>query len=213
MAADMVRQGKRVADIGTDHAYLPVYLVLHDISPSCIAADLREKPLENAQETIALYNVEDKVTTVLSDGLSELSPDSADDFIFCGMGGILIAELLEKAPWIKDPDKRLIIQPMRHCEAVRKYLCENGFEIIKEDATEDDNRLYICINAVYTGKNDTCNHYTGKLDIENPYALRYLQTQYNRIRKRYDALKKADIKQDEQAELYDILRSFEECIK
>ena len=102
---------------------------------------------------------------------------------------------------------------MRHCEAVRKYLCENGFEIIKEDATEDDSRLYICINAKYTGKNDTCNHYTGKLDTQNPYALRYLQTQYNRLKKRYDALKKADIKHDEQAELHDILRSFEECIK
>ena len=94
-AADMVRKGVVAADIGTDHAYLPSYLVLSGICPRALACDLRKGPLENAAETLEHWNIADKITLRLSDGLDELSAGEADDIIMAGMGGILIA----KPPW------------------------------------------------------------------------------------------------------------------
>lgn len=101
-AADMVRKGVVAADIGTDHAYLPSYLVLSGICPRALACDLRKGPLENAAETLEHWNIADKISLRLSDGLDELSAGEADDIIMAGMGGILIAKLLERTEWVKN---------------------------------------------------------------------------------------------------------------
>ena len=85
-AADMVRKGVVAADIGTDHAYLPSYLVLNGICPRALACDLRKGPLENAAETLERWNISDKITLRLSDGLDELSAGEADDIIMAGIG-------------------------------------------------------------------------------------------------------------------------------
>lgn len=100
-AADMVRKGVVAADIGTDHAYLPSYLVLSGICPRALACDLRKGPLENAAKALEHWNIADKITLRLSDGLDELSAGEADDIIMAGMGGILIAKLLERTEWVK----------------------------------------------------------------------------------------------------------------
>lgn len=151
MAADMVRQGSRVADIGTDHAYLPACLILEGKIPSAIGADLRKGPLENAEATVRANNIADKVQLRLSDGLNFVMPDEVDDIVIAGMGGILIAEILTAAPWVKDKSKRLILQPQSHSEDVRKYLFDNGFEIMEENACFEDGKVYICLCAEYTG--------------------------------------------------------------
>ena len=134
----MVRKGVVAADIGTDHAYLPSYLVLSGICPRALACDLRKGPLENAAETLERRNIADKITLRLSDGLDELSPGEADDIIMAGMGGILIAKLLERTEWVKNKNIRLILQPMSHAEEVRLFLCNNGFDIIEERTCRDD---------------------------------------------------------------------------
>lgn len=144
MAADMVRCGSSLADIGTDHGYLPAWLVKSGKCKSAVAADLRKSPLENAAETIRIYGVEDKVSLRLSDGLDCILPEEADDIVFAGMGGTLIAQLMERTEWLKDKSKRVIVQPMTHSENVREYLIKNGFEILFENACRDDGRDYIC---------------------------------------------------------------------
>ena len=112
--ASFVRCGSRAADIGTDHAYIPVYLLQNGISPSAIAADLREMPLKNAGKTIAQFSLTDKIQTVLSDGLEKIDKDSCDDIIIAGMGGLLISEILSSVCWVFDKKYRLILQPMSH---------------------------------------------------------------------------------------------------
>lgn len=151
-AADMVRIGSRVADIGTDHAYLPAALILSGKIPSALAADLRKGPLENAEETVRSQKIEDRVQLRLSDGLKSVSPDEADDIVIAGMGGILISEILTDAEWVKNEKYRLILQPQSHDEDVRKYLFENGFVITQEKACFEDGKVYICIAAVFTGE-------------------------------------------------------------
>ncbi len=147
----MVRDGSRVADIGTDHAYLPTALILSGKIPSAVAADLRKGPLENALETVRSNHIEDRIQLRLSDGLKCVSPDDADDIVIAGMGGILISEILTAAEWVKDEKYKLILQPQSHDEDVRKYLFANGFEITDEAVCFEDSKVYICIGAAYTG--------------------------------------------------------------
>lgn len=149
--AGQVRKGKRFADIGTDHAYLPVFLVKNGICPSGFACDINEKPLNVAGLNIKGACMQDRIQTVLSDGLENIDPYSVDDIIIAGMGGELITRILSNASWVKDSRLRLILQPMTRPEALRKFLFENGFEIIFEMAAEENSKLYTVISAEYTG--------------------------------------------------------------
>lgn len=196
MAADEVRPGKKVADIGTDHAYLPAYLIENGICPSAIAADIGKGPLENARKIVsASKELSEKIQLRLSDGLKEIQPDEADDIVIAGMGGILISEILSAAPWVKDETKRLILQPMSHAEDIRRYLCENGFEIIKEKACTDGKHNYILIVAEFKNKVNDKNeafYYKGLIQFnESEDAQKYHQARMASLVKKRDALKKA----------------------
>lgn len=151
MAAELVREGSVIADIGTDHAFLPAYLLLSNTVKKALACDLRKGPLNNAAKTAEIYHLTDKIELRLSDGFDSINEGEADDFIICGMGGSLIAELLERTPWLKNGRYRLIIQPQSHSNDVRKYLRENGYEIDKEIACFDEGRVYNAMRVVYTG--------------------------------------------------------------
>ena len=209
----MVRCGSRIADIGTDHGYLPAHLTRSGKCPCGIAADLRKGPLENARETLQIYRVEDKVQLRLSDGLDSVLPDECDDIVFAGMGGTLIAELLERTGWVKDKSKRIIVQPMTHSEDVRRFFVNNGFKIIREDACRDRNYIAIC--AEYSGEKEEKNelyHYIGCHPIEgNEASLNYAKKQIFRLRKRAEALEAANIQSEEKDTLFKILKQVEEA--
>ncbi len=196
MAADEVRQNKKVVDIGTDHAYLPAYLIENNICPSAIAADIGKGPLENAKKVVSTSKeLSDRIELRLSDGLKEIKSDEAEDIVIAGMGGILISEILTSAPWVKDETKRLILQPMSHAEDVRRYLCENGFEIIKEKACADSKHNYIIIVAEFRNKPNDKNeafYYKGLIQYDNSEdAQKYHNSRMASLIKKHDALKKA----------------------
>lgn len=202
MAAEEVRQGKKVADIGTDHAYLPAYLIENNICPSAIAADIGKGPLENAKKVVSTSPLlSEKIQLRLSNGLEKISPDEADDIVIAGMGGILISEILTNAPWIKDEDKRLILQPMSHAEDVRKYLCENGFEIIKEKASTDGKHNYIIIVAEFRNKEndkDEAFYYKGLIQYDtSEVAQKYHNGRMKSLIRKRDALKNAGHETDD----------------
>lgn len=193
MAAKMVRQGNAVADIGTDHAYLPAWLVLNDISPKALACDVRKGPLENAAKTVEQYGIEEKITLRLSDGFEKIEPFEAQDFIMCGMGGTLMEELVSRTHWLKDKSKRIIVQPQSHPEDIRRFFVENGFEILFEDACTDAGKLYCAIAAEYTGKiteKPLSYIFTGELPkCRKADAKKYLENILSRLRTKHDAEK------------------------
>lgn len=196
MVANEVRPGKKIADIGSDHAYLPAYLIENGISPSAIAADIGVGPLENARKAVSSSPLlKEKIEFRLSDGLKEISPTEAEDIVIAGMGGILISEILTSAPWVKEETKRLILQPMSHAEDVRRYLCENGFEIIKENASSDVKHCYLCIVAEFRNKpndKDEAFYYRGLIEkVGTDDAKRYHNARMSSITKKYTALKNA----------------------
>ena len=148
-AAGFVRHGSVAADIGTDHAYLPAYLILNNIVSKVIACDLRSGPLENAAETVREFKLENNIELRLSDGLDMISPDEADDIIICGMGGNLITDILSRAFWLKDSKYRLILQPQSHAYDLRNYLYSNNYRIINETGVRSEGRVYTIIAAEY----------------------------------------------------------------
>ncbi len=196
MAAEEVRAGKKLVDIGTDHAYLPSYLIEKNVSPSAIAADIGKGPLKNAEKIVGTSDLlREKIELRLSDGLKEIRSDEAEDIVIAGMGGLLISRILSDTPWIKDESKRLILQPMSHAEDVRKFLCENGFEILKEKACHDSGHNYILIVAEYKNRKndkDEAFYYKGLIQFdESEDARQYHKARMESITKKYLALKEA----------------------
>lgn len=149
--AEFVRRGSVAADIGTDHAKLPIWLVTNGIIEKAVASDINEGPIERAKANIEHYGLSDKIDTFIGDGLARLTPDMAQDIIIAGMGGELIAAILERAQWLKSGTYRLILQPMTHPEKLRAWLFDNGFDIIDEKAVLDTNKLYTIICAEFCG--------------------------------------------------------------
>ena len=157
LCASFVRDGAAVADIGTDHAYLPVWLVRSGKVPSAVAADLREGPLKNAAANIEKNGVSDKIKTVLSDGLDKIQPDDADDIVIAGMGGELIVRIIDRTPWLRNAGKHLILQPMTKADTLRRYLCENGFAVLCERACISLGKSYCVMLCEYDGVVRECS--------------------------------------------------------
>ncbi len=150
-AVPFVRIGKSFCDVGTDHAYLPIYLFLQGKISSAVAADINLGPLEKAEENIKKYELHNEIKTVLCDGLAKIAPNEVDDIAIFGMGGELIVKIIDEAPWLKNESKRLILQPMTHPEKLRKYLLTNGFNIIGETLSLDRGKIYQTICAEFDG--------------------------------------------------------------
>lgn len=150
--ASLVRENSALADVGCDHGYLPVYLLLNDKIKSAVASDINEGPLLSCKNLVCEYSLQDKVKCVLSDGLKNISSDDCDDVTVCGMGGELIAKILSECEWAKDKEKHYVFNPMTHPEILRKYLCENGYEINNDFVIKDGKHYYNVFDAFYTGK-------------------------------------------------------------
>lgn len=140
--ASFVRDRVKVVDVGTDHGYLAIYLVKTKKAIHAIASDLRKGPLNNASENIKRYGCENLIEPRLSDGLKNISAHEADDIVIAGMGGEVIANIIENADWLKDGTKHLILQPMTMAEYLRRFLFDKGFKIIKEQATMSGGKVY-----------------------------------------------------------------------
>lgn len=173
--ASLVTPNKRLADIGTDHGYIPVYLLNKKIINFAILADINRGPLENARKEVNRNKLEDKVSLRLGSGIEVLKKGEVDEIIIAGMGGILIGELLEANKEVAHEAEKLILQPMQAQEELRKYLLNNGYEILDECLEKEDFRLYEIIVTKYTGKNteveDDIYYEVGKKLLENKDEL------------------------------------------
>ena len=196
--ANLVRKDRVFADIGTDHAYLPVYLVENGIIQKSIAADLRVGPLENARLAVESYNFSDKIELRISDGLDNFKENEVEEIAVAGMGGLLISSFIERTEWLKNSDIHLILQPMTHIEELRKTLFDNGFIIDNEVVAEDGDKLYIIISAYYYGDSTAYTDLdliVGRLPLNNDVlSKKYLLKIYEKYNKKLFALKNANKK-------------------
>ena len=150
--ASFVRRTPLIADIGTDHAYIPVYLVQNGIADRALACDISEGPCAKARATVALYGLNEKIQVIRTDGLDGLEKQAPKDIVIAGMGGDLIGEILSRAAFIRDGEVRLILQPMTKAANLRFWLLENGFDITAEKLAESDQKIYQIMCASFDGK-------------------------------------------------------------
>ena len=148
--ASMIRDGVTLYDIGSDHAYLPVSLLLDGKIPFAYICDVARGPLSKAEESVKAFGVGEKCRLCLSDGMKSVDVIPPCDISIAGMGGELIASIIDACPDVKDPEIRLILQPMTRGEELRRYLSENGFEILHE-TTVFEGKYYTVISCRYTG--------------------------------------------------------------
>lgn len=200
-AAGMARPGAAAADIGTDHAYIPAYLVTHGLCANAIACDIHEGPLKNARSTLKKYGLEQSIELRLGNGLEPVKAGEARDIYICGMGGDIISEIILAAPWVKDNDIHLILQPMTRAEHLRTFLFENGYSILQERAVTEGRHCYTVINAAYTGeavKPDDISIHIGRLaEAPDEDAKRYILKQAQRLKKKALGMMKARACSDE----------------
>ena len=151
--ADLVPAGAKVADIGTDHGFLPCYLAQSGKAELVIACDVNAQPLALAQKNITDYNVGDKVSTRLGNGLAVLKPGEVDTVTIAGMGGALMIDILDASPMVVDRLKRIVLQPNVGAEAVRIWAEKNRWQIVAEDLIRE-NDIFSVIIVLEQGRSD-----------------------------------------------------------
>ena len=150
--AELVREGAVLADVGTDHAYLPIYLLSTGKISRAILSDINQGPLDKARENAERHGMLDKVAFVLCNGAKELLKYAPTDYCICGMGGELIVDIISHAPGLMNKNVHLILQPMTKPEVLRDYLYRNGFSIICESYSYEDGKHYVAMLARYTSE-------------------------------------------------------------
>ena len=192
--ADLVTPGKRLADIGTDHGYVPIWLYEQGRIPSALAMDLREGPLQRAKEHIRMHGLDEKIKTRLSDGLEKLLPGEADSIVIAGMGGMLVVKILTQGQAVLDSVQELILQPQSDLDAVREYLHRTGFVIVQEEMVFEEGKYYPMMKAVHGENTDDRKIWFlyGRLLLENrhPVLESYLQKEYDSCCKLLEKLSK-----------------------
>lgn len=151
LIADKVPKCNVAADIGTDHAYIPIYLVQNEICRKAIASDVKIGPVNIAKNNISLYRLTEKIETRLGNGLDTIEVDEADSIIIAGMGGTLFIELLEANKHKAVKAEALILQPMNDLDIVRKWLFDNEFDIYDEELVAEGPKLYCVLAAKFHG--------------------------------------------------------------
>ncbi|NLO10371.1 MAG: SAM-dependent methyltransferase [Clostridiales bacterium] len=216
--AEMVTPGNRVADIGCDHAYTAIYLLINRLSPYVVAMDINQGPLDRAKENVEKYGVEDKVSIRKSDGLKMLNPGEVDTILIAGMGGRLTLQILTSRMKIVSAAKELVLQPQSETYLVRKTLKELGYVIIKENMLKEDGKYYVIMKLKPCSENlhdkdyqllKPEHIYFGRILLEerNPVLLEHLQTERQLYKNIYQELITLPTKQSiqRQTEILDLM--------
>lgn len=152
--ASLVNKGARVADIGTDHAYLPIYLVQNGISNKVYACDVRKEPLRRAKLHIDEYGLSDKITTKLCDGLKGINKGDVDTVTICGMGGKLMKNILKAGIDKLGDNTQLVLSAQSELKDFRKYLLETGIDIKSEHMLLEDGKYYFIFDCIYNTQDE-----------------------------------------------------------
>ena len=208
--AEFVREDAILADVGTDHAYLPTALILEGKIKKALACDVNEKPLKSASATVKENKIQDSVALRLCDGLCGIKSDEFSDLVIAGMGGELIINILSACSYIKDKRYNLVLQPMSKAYDLRVWLCQNGFEILDEKVAVQNKKIYTVINAQFNGKKqaeDESFYHFGKLkDKDDEKSKMYVEKIKTSLIKRANGILSADKTNREALKLLEICK-------
>ncbi|WP_186430808.1 class I SAM-dependent methyltransferase [Clostridium sp. BSD9I1] len=167
----MIDNCKTIADIGTDHGYIPIYLIKNKMCEFAIACDINKGPLEKAEENIKLENLEGNISLRLGSGFDVITPGEANAAIIAGMGGHLIKDLIESGMEVFKSLDYLILQPVQNPDVLRKYIYDSGFEVVKEELCIDEKIFYEIIKIRYANANENIRKVQNDIFYEVSYDL------------------------------------------
>lgn len=176
--ASYVPQGSMVADIGTDHAYLPIYLIQNKLAKHVIAMDVKQEPLKRAAQNISDAGCQDDIELRLSDGLSRLEPGEASVITISGMGGKLMERILTDGFSRLTPDTMLILSPQSELMHFREYLLEKGFVTEDEKMLKEDGKYYVIISCHLRNSTDIIDE---NVCIYPDEIIRYAELKYGKM--------------------------------
>ncbi len=192
-----------VLDAGTDHAYVPIALVQQGICRKAIAADINPGPLQRAEAHIAKNNMKDSIEIRLGSGLTVVAPGEVQSVILAGMGGVLIAQLLQETPSVTGSVERFVLQPMNGAEYLRHYLHDNHFRIMEEYLAEEGDKIYVilCVEHGEEQYEKECYYHIGKTLWDKyegqPILEKYIHKKQEEFCKMLEGQKRALQKDDE----------------
>ncbi|HIX16235.1 MAG TPA: class I SAM-dependent methyltransferase [Candidatus Hungatella pullicola] len=179
LVASFVPEGSSLADIGTDHGYVPIWLAQKGVIENAVAMDVREGPLQRARAHIMEAGLENRIQTRLSDGLTSLRPGEADCAVIAGMGGELILHILKEGRFLWDSIRCFVLSPQSELDKVRRYLEEQGFFIFREAMIKEEGKYYTVMAAARDGR-----HMNYEKDIYYTYG-RLLIEEKNQVLREY----------------------------
>lgn len=147
--ASMVDKCDCIVDVGTDHAYIPIYLVKNNICKSAIASDINKGPIERAENNIRTKGLSNSIECRLGAGLNPIKPKEADGAVIAGMGGNMIKDILEESQEVFKLLDFLVLQPVQNPEVLRKYIYDKGYKVLEEGIVFDENKFYEIIKIRY----------------------------------------------------------------
>lgn len=146
--AGLVSRGNRLADIGTDHGYIPIYLIEKGIIDEAVAMDINKGPLKKAEDNVSAHGLQERIKLRLSDGLEKLNKNEVDTVLIAGMGGALMSRILNDGKAVLSTVSELILQPQSEICEFRHFLHNSGYKIVKEQMLIDDGKYYVMFKAV-----------------------------------------------------------------
>lgn len=208
-----------VADIGTDHGYVPIYLVKHKIAHKAIACDINKGPLQKARENIEANKLTNEIEVRLGSGLMPIAVDEVETAVIAGMGGMLMIEILKASIDVVKSLKQLVLQPQLDIENVRQYIHSIGFRIENEEMLVDEGKYYTVMSAVQ-GREDPyskCQYMFGKINLDKKSTVlkQYLKYRLKNFEKIRDELARAGSEKSiiKEKQIKKDIMVFEEALK
>ena len=217
--ASMVDECTSVVDVGTDHGYVPIYLVKNNVIKIAIASDINKGPVEKAKKNIHSNNLHHQVTCRLGSGLSTVNKGEVQVAIIAGMGGNLIRDILETDLDVVKQLKYMILQPVQNAEILREYLYNTGYDILDEEICYEDDKFYEIIKAKYNNKSvilDSIYYEISKilLNKNTPVMKEYIKFKLNKYTKIYCNLNENTMaSKNRKEQLYHIIKELKEFSK
>lgn len=186
--ADMVDHGSKIADIGTDHGFIPIYLLTLGKISYAVASDIHIGPLDKARENTLKYGVGEKMRLCRADGMEGLRQNEVDTAVIAGMGGELMGRILNRVP---QGVETLILQPMTDVDGVRKKVHQIGFTLVREKIVREEDKFYIILKA----RRGACPYWTEQEYIISPLLWEdeelgaYLELKLSQVNRALDQLR------------------------
>lgn len=217
--SSMVEKCDSIIDVGTDHGYVPIYLVKNGVTKKAIASDINKGPVEKAKNNIASNNVSKQISCRLGSGLSTIKAKEVQVAIIAGMGGNLIRDILETDLEVVKELEYMILQPVQNAEVLRKYLYNTGYDIIDEEICVDDGRFYEIIKVKYNTKPvviDSVYYEISKILLDKKHAVmkKFIEYKLEKYSKVYDNLNEDTVlSRDRKKYIYNIICKLKEFLK